>query len=132
MEGVLVYSVGEEKASEGMKRSGEGQAYGVSFMYRWRSTKAAYQIGGARLLQGPDGMDDESHKDCALTHFIAQGIYYLQILSSKLALLERGIYQGQQVRLQFRPESCAALYYGSLLNSCTELASFRLPLLPWR
>ena len=42
--------------------------------------KAAYQIGGAKLLQGPDGMDDENHKDCALTHLIAQGIYYLQIL----------------------------------------------------
>jgi hypothetical protein len=55
--------------------------------------KAAYQIGGARLLQGPDGMDDEATR-MALTHLIVQGIYYLQILGSDLALLREGDISG--------------------------------------
>src|ERR1700722_10808563 len=110
MEGVLVYGAGEGKASEGMKLSGEGQAYGVTFMYRWRSTKRLAKLEAQDCCRGQMAWMMKATR-ISLTHLIVQGIYYLQILGSKLALLREGIYQGLQVRLQFWPESCAALYY---------------------
>lgn len=89
-----------------------------------------------KALQGPDGMDDEATR-IALTHLIVQGIYYLQILGSKLVVLREGDISGLasstaiSAGLQFRPGVMCGII-DSLPNSCTELASFRLPLLPWR
>src|SRR5271156_702262 len=84
---------GRGKGIGGDEIFGEGKAYGVIFHVQGEIDKAAYQVGGARLLQGPDGMDDEATR-IALTHLIVQGIYYLQILGSKLALLREGDISG--------------------------------------
>jgi hypothetical protein len=55
--------------------------------------KAGLPIWRRKALQGPDGMDDEATR-IVLTHLIVQGIYYLQILGSKLVVLREGDISG--------------------------------------
>jgi hypothetical protein len=75
MDGVLAHSVGEEKASEGMKCSEKLRLDGSILQVQVEIDKAACRTEGSRLMQGKDGMQDESQKDrtdtsCCAVHLL--------------------------------------------------------------